>query len=227
MSAPERVRAWSALRNWVTWLHDRYELSTENRLPHCWVWHPGLIEELWALMIWRQEIYASGQPGAQGQAARYWHSEMRNLIAAAASFYAAGCRAGHRAGDTLAVNAPALQETWARAEATAGIPESLLKGTAGDTSLRVTEATMATAISEGHARPLSASIPEYAHLDGTWWIVDGQAGWIRVTDGAFNATLDESAIRMAQAAEAARRCEHVRHDRPDSTTPDGQQGSRD
>ena len=227
MTAAERVRAWSDLRNWVTWLHDRYELSTEDRLPHCWAHHPGLIEELWALKIWRDEIYTSGQPGAQGQAARYWHTEMRNLIAAATSFYAAGCRAGHRTGHILATHAASLQESWARAEVTAGIPEPLLHVTAGDTSLRISGETMTAAIGQGRAKPLSAGIPEYVHHDGTWWIVDGQGGWIRVTDDAFTATLDESAGQMAQATEAARRRELARPDRHESHAAGGQQGSRD
>lgn len=227
MSAQERVRAWSALREWVTWLHDRYELSTESRLPHCWVEHPGLIEELWVLKIWREEIYSSGQPGAQGQAARYWHTEMRNLIAAASGFYATGCRAGHRTADTLAATATPLLESWARANVTAGIPESLLNIKAGDTSLRITEKTMATAISHGHAKLLSPSIPEYAHHDGTWWLVDGTGSWIRVTDDTFAAKLDESATTMAQAAEAARRREQTRVDGNDSDTTNGQHGSRD
>lgn len=227
MAAQERVRAWSTLREWVTWLHDRYELSTENRLPHCWVWHPGLIEELWALMIWREEIYTRGQSGAQGQAARYWHTEMRNLIAAASNFYAAGCRAGHRSSETLAASATSLLESWARADVTAGIPEPLLEVKAGDTSLRITDETMATAIGQGHAKLLSPSIPEYAHHDGTWWLVDGAGGWIRVTDDSFTAKLDESAITMAQAAEAARRREDASAAGHDSDATNGQHGSRD
>ena len=67
------------LRAWVTWLHDRYELSVEDRLPRCWASHPGLIEELSALKAWREEIYASSQPS--GQAARYWHAELRQVTA--------------------------------------------------------------------------------------------------------------------------------------------------
>ncbi|WP_194904779.1 hypothetical protein [Catenulispora rubra] len=227
MSAEERVRAWSTLRDWVTWLHDRYELSTESRLPHCWVEHPGLIEELWALMAWREEIYTNGQPGAQGQAARYWHTEMRNLVAAAASFYAAGCRAGHRTAEPLTTNATSLQESWARADAMAGIPQGLLSDEAADTSLRISAKTMATAISRGNAKLLSPSIPEYAHHDGTWWLVDGTGSWIRVTHDDFAASLDESAARMAQAAEAARRLEQARADQSDRNTPAGKQGSRD
>lgn len=63
--------------------HDRYELALDSRLPDCWAEHPGLIEELWALMLWRQEIYSVEQPS--GQATRYWHTELRTVIATAAS----------------------------------------------------------------------------------------------------------------------------------------------
>ena len=78
MSTGERHVAWSQLRAWVTWLHDRYELSAEDRLPRCWPQHPGLIEELWALKAWREEIYQASQPS--GQAARYWHTELRQVL---------------------------------------------------------------------------------------------------------------------------------------------------
>jgi hypothetical protein len=87
MSPGERHVAWSQLRAWVTWLHDRYELGIDDRLPRCWPQHPGLVEELWALKAWREEIYEASQPS--GQAARYWHTELRQVIHAATNFYAA------------------------------------------------------------------------------------------------------------------------------------------
>jgi hypothetical protein len=49
MTPGERLAAWAELRAWVTWLADRYELTVEHRLPHCWALHPGLVEELRAL----------------------------------------------------------------------------------------------------------------------------------------------------------------------------------
>ncbi|SRR5581483_8975616 len=81
MTPGAQLAAWAGLRAWVTWLHDRYELSADDRLPRCWAEHPGLIEELYALKVWREEIYAGPQPS--GQAARYWHSELRQVIHAA------------------------------------------------------------------------------------------------------------------------------------------------
>ena len=96
----------------MTWLHDRYELGVEERLPHCWAQHPGLIEELWALKAWREEIYDAARPSAQ--AARYWHAELRQTMHAAITFYAAGCRAGHRGADGLAADDTDLQRQLGR-----------------------------------------------------------------------------------------------------------------
>ncbi len=104
----EQTAAWASLRAWVTWLYDRYELAVEDRLPRCWASHPGLVEELAALKAWREEIYASGQPS--GQAARYWHSEMRQVLHAAATQYALGCRTGHRGATALAADQPGPAE---------------------------------------------------------------------------------------------------------------------
>ena len=59
MTPGEQVAEWAALRAWVAWLYDRYELATEDRLPRCWASHPGLVEELYALKAWREEIYTA------------------------------------------------------------------------------------------------------------------------------------------------------------------------
>lgn len=95
--------AWQELVDWVIWLHDAYELSTEDRLPECWPQHPGLVRELAALRAWRLEIYtpptdpATGKPlpaWGNGGSARAWHSELRNVVQAALTFYARSCRVG-------------------------------------------------------------------------------------------------------------------------------------
>ncbi|HEV2347917.1 MAG TPA: hypothetical protein VGS97_27770 [Actinocrinis sp.] len=204
MTGPERGAAWADLRAWVTWLHDRYELGIEQRLPRCWAQHPGLIEELWALKAWRDEIYTASQP--TGQAARYWHAELRNLVHAAGTFYAAGCRAGHRGATTTAADDPELQQRWADADAMAGIPVGMWTGsTPADTALTISDTTMKDALAEQLARPLSTSIPEYVHYDGSWWVTDGQHSWVRVTEEAFATKLDASKAAMAEAAAAAQR----------------------
>src|SRR5262245_7521000 len=49
MTPGELAVEWAELRAWVRWLSGRYELSVEERLPRCWMLHPGLVEELRAL----------------------------------------------------------------------------------------------------------------------------------------------------------------------------------
>jgi hypothetical protein len=202
--------AWRDLVDWVTWLHDRYELSVEERLPRCWARHPGLIEELHALKVWRQEIYrqtddsdGSGDPPAMaGQAARYWHAELRQVLHAATTQYAAGCRAGHR--DATPASAGA-RDDWLNRDPLTGVPAHLRttlvagrdcpsgSGTAPGqgapspgapdadggatrrprTRPRVTTAEhLRDAVRAGTASTLGDLVPDVIQHDGTWWIPD-------------------------------------------------------
>lgn len=198
MSEPERRDAWHELLIWVTWLHDRYELSLEERLPPCWPQHPGLIEELRALKAWRDEIYTARDPS--GQAARYWHAELRQTINAATTFYAAGCRAGHRGATLLASATPELRRRWHLADPLAGIPASMLTPSArrlanGDFR---GEARMRDEIAAGRAVPMSQTISEYLRSDGSWW-QPAPGGWLRVDDPRLASALGRHAATMAQA----------------------------
>jgi len=206
MSPHERAVNWADLCSWVTWLYDRYELSVESRLPECWAEHPGMIEELWALMVWRKEIYGSEQPA--GQAARYWHTELRVVTANAASYYASSCRTGHRKTYATAVEDQEIQKRWNDADPTAGIPAGmLLRQHAGaeDQPGVMTSATMREALASGSATMLSPAIPEYARLNGSWWLDAGEDSWVMVTDSGFAAKLDASAEAMAAATAATQR----------------------
>lgn len=176
------VVAWAGLRAWVTWLHDRYELSADDRLPRCWAEHPALVEELYALKAWREEIYSGPQPS--GQAARYWHSELRQVIHAATTVYAAGCRTGHRTAPASAVADHMLQQRWAAASPLAGIPPA--EQTAAPRSRRqdsgwADHAAMAASIDAGQAREPSPGLPGVLFCAGGWW-APVSAGWIRVSD---------------------------------------------
>ncbi len=194
MTIGQREAAWTQLRAWVTWLHDRYELGVEERLPRCWAEHPGIIEELWALKAWRDEIYQSSQPS--GQAARYWHSELRQVIQAATTQYAAGCRTGHRRPAGLAAEDAELQRRWAAASPLAGIPPADLAASPriGHSGHWVGADAIAEAIDTGQARPLGLSLPGYIHWAGTWWM-PGAGGWVPVTDEPFTELLDAWAGR--------------------------------
>jgi hypothetical protein len=201
MSPTQRQTAWVELVEWVIWLHDRYELATEHRIPHCWTQHPGLIEELWALKCWREQIYTAEQPSAQ--AARYWHAELRQVIQAAGTFYAKGCRSGHKPPTQLAIADPALQRRWLAADPLTGVPPKLLTVTepiAAD-AIVMSDPHMRAAITAGLARPLGAQIGDYQHYQGHWWhLVDGAEGtWEQITDPVFAKELDRRGAAMAIA----------------------------
>lgn len=176
MSPGEQLASWGRLRAWVTWLHDRYELATDDRLPRCWSDHPGLIEELFALMVWREEIYSVGQPS--GQAARYWHAELRQVLHAAA-MYAAGCRTGHRAAPFQAEADSELRRQWAATSPLTGIPP--LDQAAGRARQAGGEwlpaAAIAGALDAGYAEPVPGSGGDCIACDGTAW-VPAASGWI-------------------------------------------------
>jgi hypothetical protein len=200
LAGAARQAAWADLTRWVAWLHDRYELSTEERLPHCWAEHPGLVEELSALKAWHDEIYHSAQPS--GQAARYWHAELRQTITAALTFYASGCRAGHRAGTPAA---PQLRERWAAATPPGTRPAT----PAGDPG-HLPGAAMAAHLSAGRARTLSDTITFYLRHDRSWWM-PAEGGWQRITDPATTNLLDQHAQTMARADQAVRQATATRN----------------
>lgn len=173
MTPGEQTAAWAELRAWVTWLHDRYELSVEDRLPRCWARHPGLVEELCALKAWREEIYCGSQPS--GQAARYWHAELRQVLHAAATQYALGCRTGHRASVRLAVEDPVLLQEWAAAYPLAGVPGIDLAAGVG---ARTPAAAVAAALDNGSAVPVPG-IRDTLFCEGRW-LAPSASGWTEV-----------------------------------------------
>jgi hypothetical protein len=190
-----RQAAWDDLVSWVTWLHDRYELSVEERLPHCWAEHPGLVEELAALKTWHDEIRGSARPS--GQAARYWHAELRQTITAALTWYAAGCRAGHHGAQPAAAQ---LRERWSVA-APPGNPAVPGAAAAGGSWLPA--AAMTSNVSAGRARPLSQTVAGYLRHDRSWW-GPAPGGWQRVADRATASLLDRHAEILARADQAVR-----------------------
>src|ERR1700722_11305534 len=177
MTPGEQAATWAVLRAWVTWLYDRYELSVEDRLPRCWADPRGLVEQLSALRAWREEIYTSGQPS--GQAARYWHAELRQVLHAAATQYALGCRTGHRGPATQAAATPALSNRWASADPMARIPAiDLTAGTARRAGRLAATAAIGAALDTGDAITLPGSRDTVLY-QGTWW-APASAGWTHV-----------------------------------------------
>ena len=177
MTPGGQAAAWAELRAWVTWLHDRYELSVEDRLPRCWARHPGLVEELCALKAWREEIYNGSQPS--GQAARYWHAELRQVLHAAATQYALGCRTGHRGPARLAAEDPVLLREWAAAYPLAGIPGiDLAAGAARRAGALITADAVAAALDDGTAIPVPG-IRDTLFREGRW-LAPAASGWTEV-----------------------------------------------
>jgi len=177
MSSGQLTAEWYELRAWVAWLRDRYELTVEERLPRCWPLHPGLIEELSALRAWRAEIWSSGQPGT-GQAALYWHSELRRVIQAATTVYAAGCRTGHRGPPGLVRIRREVMDEWGGAYPLAGVPEiDIAAGQARGTSDWTDGETIAVALDLGDAEPVPGG--ELVRYGGAYWAA-AAGGWVQV-----------------------------------------------
>lgn len=177
MTPGEEIAAWAELRAWVTWLYDRYELSVEDRLPRCWARHPGLVEELYALKAWREEIFSGGQPS--GQAARYWHAELRQVLHAAVTQYALGCRTGHRGPVRLAVEDPALLQEWAAAYPLAGVPGiDLAAGTARRAGTLTASSVIGAALDDGTAVPVPG-VRDTVFCEGRW-LAPAASGWTEI-----------------------------------------------
>ena len=188
MTPGEQIAEWAALRAWVTWLYDRYELATEDRLPLCWASHPGLIEELYALKAWREEIYSAPQPS--GQAARYWHAELRQVLHTATTMYAAGCRTGHRGAPRLTASDARLREQWANAYSLAGVPGiDIAAGRARRAGELAPTAAIAEALDDGHAA--LPGLTDYVACDGAWWAPTA-SGWVQVPDPGRGALVNGS-----------------------------------
>ena len=214
LSPEQREAWWTDLVNWVAWLHDAYELSTDQRLPECWYQHPGLVQELAALRAWRAEIYTpptdpDGRPApvwGNGGSARAWHGELRNVLRAATADYAVRCRAGHKAPAPLGSGDEGLREEWAQAipeplRSPAGTPPSPAHAPGG---LRVSHQQMRALIAAGQAQALCPHIPGYVHHEATWWVAGPEQTWLAVTDPALADHLDAAAAtwERAQAATA-------------------------
>jgi hypothetical protein len=192
MSTDDRDVAWLRLIDWVVWLHDRYELSIEERIPPCWPDHPGIVEELWALMIWRTEIYDRPNRGA-GDMAHSWHRELRAFIEVTVPFYARTCRAGHRGAERLVATDRTLYEQWRTRTPTKNIPLATLMSGRPRASMRddtwITAQAMQVAIDAGHAVELP-TVKGCLRYEDAWW-QRARDRWIRIDDHATVASIEE------------------------------------
>jgi len=192
LSVPDRELAWERLIDWVVWLHDRYELSIEERLPPCWPDHPGIVEEVWALMIWRTEIY-NRAARAVGDMAHSWHRELRAFIEVTVPFYARACRAGHRSAERLAATDRTLYEQWRARTPTKNIPLATLMTGRPRTSMKndtwITAQAMQIAIDAGEAVELP-TVKGCLNYEEAWW-QRARDRWIKIDDPATIASIEE------------------------------------
>lgn len=202
MTDEQRTAAWTGLVEWVAWLHDRYELAIQSRLPECWPQHPGIIEELWALKMWREALYTNDtdtgvltghEAGGLAQHARYWHTDLRNLFGQV-TFYAERCAAEHGGGRRLADRSKTdLKAQWLTADPTCGIPAPAANATAAVTARvqRLAAADMHRRLELGSARGLDGPDSEHAYSLGDWWTRDAEVGdWVKITDPEMHRRLD-------------------------------------
>jgi hypothetical protein len=170
LSRADRTAAWNELVLWTTWLYDRYGLGSDWRLPDCWPQHPGIIEELWLLKIWREEIYDGASEIPLNQQAGAWHAHLQAFTGSVKTFYAPGCRSGHKTPSEVAWNGR-LQEDWAKGDPSAGIPLPYLlhPGVAVTEALTITADAMEIAFASGHAERRLPTLPDFCVYDGKWW----------------------------------------------------------
>ncbi|MEU5156108.1 hypothetical protein [Glycomyces sp. NPDC021274] len=205
MTDKQRTAAWEGLVEWVAWLHDRYELSIQSRLPECWPQHPGIIEELWALKMWREALYTNDpeagvltghEAGGLAQHARYWQTDLRNLFSQL-TFYAERCAAEHGGGRRLVDRSKTdLKAQWLTADPTCGITAPVGSEAAVATSRapRLAAPDMHRRLELGSARGLGGSDSDHVHSFGDWWTRDPEAGdWVKITDPEMHRRLDNLA----------------------------------
>ncbi len=217
LTADQRAQAWQGLCAWVWWLRCRYRLAIEDRLPPCWAEHPELIEELWALRVWRAEAY-DRQTGS-GQSAVAWHQALSTFLATTASYWAAGCRAGHRRTRPEQDDAR-LAARWSGADPVAGIPPQMLTDSHTRACERLDADQAAALLAAGEATYLNPDVAEFICYRECWWVQppseapDPTAPWLRVVDPAVRDQLDELARRLDAADQALRAAEAVGHEDP-------------
>jgi hypothetical protein len=204
MTDEQRAAAWSGLVEWVAWLHDRYELSIQSRLPECWPQHPGIIEELWALKMWRDALYTTDteagvltghEAGGLAQHVRYWHTDLRNLFSQL-TFYAERCAAEHGGGRRLADRSKTdLKARWLTADPRCGIGAPTGSESAPlHRTPRLAAEEMARRLELGSARSIDGPESDHVHSFGDWWTRDADTGdWVKVTDPEMRRRLDNLA----------------------------------
>lgn len=202
----ERAAAWNELVLWSTWLYDRYGLGSDWRLPDCWPHHPGIIEELWLLKTWREEIYDGASDLPLNQQAGAWHAHLQAFSHAVKTFYAPGCRSGHKPPSEVAWNGRLHQE-WIKGDPSAGIPLPYLlhPGVPVNEALTIDADAMELALAGGHAERRLPTLPDFCVYEGKWWKRADDVWLCLDAYPELRADIDDYEKRAAQANTAAAR----------------------
>jgi hypothetical protein len=214
MSPGQQRSNWTGLVEWVAWLHDRYELANDSRLPDCWPQHPGLIEELWSLKCWREALYTTDaetgvthgvDAGGLAQHARYWHTDLRTFFTQT-KFYTRRCRAAHKDPEPLTAHRnQELKREWLAGDPLDGISGPARQpGPGGKNLHRMSATEMDRRIRNGAARSPGGGLSAFVTSFGDWWMFDRDSGdWLKITDPVLHARLDSgTAARPDQAQQA-------------------------
>lgn len=210
MGRAERASAWDELVLWTSWLFDRYGLGNDWRLPDCWPQHPGIVEELWLLKTWREEIYDGASEIPLNQQAAAWHAHLQAFTNSVKTFYAPGCRSGHKAPSEIAWNGR-LQEEWTKGDPAAGIPLPYLlhPGVAAAEALTITADAMEIAFDGGHAEIRLPALPDFCVYDGKWWKRGGDVWRCLDAYPELRADIDDYEKRAAKANAAAAKLREI------------------
>jgi hypothetical protein len=108
----------------------------------------------------------------------YWHSELRRVIQAATTVYAAGCRTGHRGAPGVAGTQRGMPGELGGAGPLAGVPDiDITAGQARGTSERAADEEIALALDLGEAEPVPGG--ELVKWAGDYWAATA-GGWVQV-----------------------------------------------
>ena len=211
MDPQTRQKNWEDLVDWVAWLHEAYELSTDQPFPTCWNKHPGLVEELWTLKCWREALYTTNtdtgvttgeQAGALAQHARQWHTDLRTFISQL-RFYAPKCQAGHKSAASLPGRREDLITEWKALNPFAAIPapppaETTESGPNRRSADELTREAMDARLRKGTARGLGKDTDSVVESFDGWWIFDEHTqSWLKNHDEDLQRRFD--ALREADA----------------------------
>ncbi len=129
----------------IEWAERVYVQFDDGRLPECWLWHPGVVEELvWLWRAWRAAYRGSA---ATVQRAADWHDRQRPGVAARITKAAGSCSLREHLDPAPVPVVPTVDAALAVAVWRAG-PDQLAPVPTGE-QIRAADAAVGTAAGAG------------------------------------------------------------------------------